>query len=166
MSSLPTLHFGAKPPFSFEKFLDICRSLISESDLDVVKSAKEIGEASEDLQPTLKKWRIFDTMLRNELVKIRADRKHINPAPYLRGDASAEPYIRNAAMNAYKSPSLLESERILDRERWRVLDELSLGHYFDLDLLIIYALKLLISEKWDRIQNADRKRMLEEAVWH
>ncbi len=97
-------------------------------------------------------------------MRIRAERKHKDPAEYLRGDSYHEPHVTNIAMNAYKNPSILESERMLDEERWRALDELGIGHYFDLDVLMLYGHKLVILEKWDRIQKADKPRMLEEAV--
>jgi len=32
---------------------------------------------------------------------------------------------------------------------------LSMGHYFDLNFLIIYALKLGILERWARVDSAD-----------
>jgi hypothetical protein len=56
----------------------------------------------------------------------------------------------------------MEAEKALDLERWRELDELTLGHYFDLDALIVYAIKLTRLEKWDKVYAADKKRILEE----
>jgi hypothetical protein len=53
---------------------------------------------------------------------------------------------------------------MLDEARWRMLEELCVGHYFDLDFLIIYALKLLILERWQRIRTADGGRLLEEVL--
>ena len=44
------------------------------------------------------------------------------------------------------------------------MDELATGHYFDLDFLISYALKLLILERWERINSADKPRLLEEVL--
>lgn len=163
ISSLPVLNFAAKPPFSFEKFLEICKDKIAEDDINLIKLAKE-GHTYEGSQPTLKKWRVFDTGLRNELVKIRAIRKHSDPLKYIRGDDYVEPYIAHIAMNAHRSPSILEAERVLDQERWRMLDELAVCHYFDLDFLIVYALKLVILERWDRINTADKSQLLEEVL--
>ena len=157
------LHFGIKPPFSFEKFMEICKDKIPETDVNFIKLIAE-GYAYEGLQPTLKKWRVFDTALRNELVKIRASRKQIDPLKYIRGDEYAWPYITHIAMNAYRNPAILEAEKTLDQERWHMLDELATGHYFDLDFLITYALKLLILERWERISRADKSKLLEEVL--
>lgn len=67
-------------------------------------------------------------------------------------------------MNAHRNPSILEAERMLDGERWCMLDELSLGHYFDIDFLIVYALKILILERWERIRTADSTGKLQEIL--
>lgn len=165
ISSLPWLHFGAPPPFSFEKFLKLCEGLISKDDICLLRSIPHKDEYFyEREQPTLKKWHAFDTTLRNELVKIRATRRHLDPAKYLRQDGYAEPYIAHVAMSAFRNLSILESEMILDRERWRMLDELSVGHYFDIDFLIAYAQKLLILERWERVRATDKSGVLEDIL--
>jgi hypothetical protein len=73
-------------------------------------------------------------------------------------------HTAHIAINAYRKTSIIEAEKTLDAERWQYLDELSVGHYFDLDTLVIYAFKLLILEKWDRIATADAGRLLEETL--
>lgn len=159
ISSLPMLHFGMKPPFSFEKFLKMCEGLVSDEDAAVIASVASRASSSRFTgllaKTVLGKWYNFDTSLRNELVKIRAARKHIDPLKYLRHDGFTESSISHAALAAARNPSIIESEKMLDRQRWHFLDELSIGHYFDIDFLIIYALKLLILGRWGRINSTD-----------
>jgi hypothetical protein len=164
ISSLPLLQFGAQPPFSFKKFLDLCRDKIPEAEINLIELTAEKRVFYKGFQATLKKWFVFDRTLRNELVKIRASRKHIDSFKYLRGDEYIEPLLAHIAMNAHRNPSILEGERILDQQRWNILDELAIGHYFDLDFLIIYALKLLILERWERINTAEKSRLLQEVL--
>ncbi len=163
VSSLPMPHFGARPPFSFLRFLEICQDKISQEDMDIIRLTTD-AYTYQGSQPTLKKWQAFECALRNELVKIRASRKHLEPLKYLRGDAYIEPHIAQIAMTAHRAPSILEAERILDQGRWYMLGELSVGHYFDLDTLIIYALKLLILERWEKINSADKSLLLQEVL--
>lgn len=165
VSSLSMLHFQAKPPLTLEKFFQQASELLPQEDVRILKACaqKNIYEQPID-QSTLSKWRIFDTALRNEIVKVRSSRKKTDPAKYLRQDGSTEPAISHLALNAHRSPSLLEGERMLDAERWRFLDELSLGHYFDLDFLIVYLLKLLILERWEKIRTADKEQFLDELI--
>ena len=165
ISSLPMLHFGEKAPFSSDYFLGMCRELIPDDDLELIKLA---ARSSIDIcpikQPTLKIWCEFETTLRNELVKVRAVRRKIDPSRYMRRNGFVDNRITQLAINAVRNPSILEAERILDQGRWRVLDELTLQHYFDIDLLIVYALRLLILEKWDRVDTADTLRLVEETL--
>ena len=153
ISSLPMLHFGMKPPFSFEKFIERCQGLIPEAEIKALKSGAG-----------LEQWQAFDKELRNELVRVRAARKHKAPEKYLRKDGYVSPYIVHIAMSAIRNTSILEAEKILDEERWQALDGLSFGHYFDLDFLLIYAQKLLILERWARIRLADKPDLLKQAL--
>ncbi len=167
ISTLPMLQFGSKPPFSFEKFLQICSRYISNRDIEVLKMSSISGEYGKKAPKisTLKKWRDFDTALRNELVKIRASHRRQDPIKYLRQDGIADSFITHIGMNAHRNPSVLEAEKMLDSARWDALDELKLEHYFDLDFLIVYAHKLLILERWERIEAAEESRILKELVW-
>jgi len=166
MSSLPSLSFGARPPLAFADFLKACEGLIPDGDMEAVRTIGEAvfncGNVKND---TLKKWMAFEIMLRNELVKIRSSRKKTDPAKYLREDGCPESeYTAHMAINAYRKPSPLESEKALDLDRWGRLDELAAGHYFDMDALVIYACKLLILEKWHRIRSAEAHKILEEVL--
>ncbi len=113
---------------------------------------------------TIQKWIGFDTVLRNELVKIRAAKKHVVPAAYLRPADSCSPVSIPAGMAATLPASVLDAEKVLDETRWKALDELATGHYFDLAVLITYAYKLLILERWENISRADGMSLLDQAL--
>lgn len=161
ISSLPSLHFEGKLPFSFEKFIGICGEFIPQPDIEIIQQANISGEYAEAKQQTLKAWHSFDTALRNELVKLRAGHKHILASHYLRKETFPEPVIVHIALAAHKNIYPLESEKLLDQARWDFLEQIRFGHYFDLDYLIIYAHKLLILEKWNRINAANTQAIIE-----
>ena len=161
------LTFGTKPPFSFEKFIALCKGLVRDEELLALEKSAQIegffytGPAS----LTLKKWHAFDMALRNELVKLRASRHKLEPEKYLRPSFQyVEPQIIHTALNAQRSPSPMEGERILDAARWQKLEELALGHYFDMDFLFTYAQKLLILARWEKIQNTNPEKVLKETL--
>lgn len=159
------LHFGAKPPFTFEKFLYLAAEFIRDEDITALRSISIDGAYPEvKVHPAIKGWRDFDTALRNELARIRSSRKKIDPAKYIRGSGYADTRISRIAMSAYRNPSPLEAERMLDQERWNALEELALGHHFDLDVLIIYGHKLLILEKRERVAVVDKGRLVKELL--
>ena len=167
MSSLPILHFSSRPPFSFERLLAMCEGVICAEDIDCVKASVGIcysAEAEPALPSAGRKWQTFETSLRNELVKTRAARKKINPEKYTRGEAYGDPYFAHIAVHAHRNPSILQAERDLDGERWRFLEKIGAGHYFDIDALIVYASKLFILERWERINNMDRGGALEDTL--
>lgn len=163
LSSLPMLQFGGKPPFPYEEFIETCSEFVGEKDIGILKAlAVSQGEHADAAQPTVRKWHDFEVAVRNELVKLRAGRKKIDPSKYLRCDgAIIDSRINHIAMNAYKSTSPLEAEKIIDQGRWQMLDEFSIGHYFDIDALIVYGLKLLLLIHWETIRTADKAKLLE-----
>ena len=171
LSSLPVLWLGAKPPFSFDEFIEKAKGLIPEKDLQIISSIPNVmenpfhsGGGKPIPPPEWNGWTEFDTALRNEFVKIRATRKKIDAAKYIKENNYWDPSISRVAITAYRNPSVLEGEKFLDKERWNFLDELSLGHYFDIDALVIYAIKLLIVIKQNNIETSDKARFLEAAL--
>jgi len=187
LSSLPMLHFGVKPPITFEAFQAVCRGLVSDEELGLLEalgksslsffsamgksSLSPFSEAGKSSLPpfssdeaawpgAVRAWVSFERMLRNELAKVRAARQHKEAGPYLRGDAGAEPAFTQLAVNASRHPDILESERMLDAARWQGLEAQCFGHYFDVDALMIYGLKLLILERWQRVRGADTQEAL------
>ncbi len=168
IASLPMLHFGMKPPFSLEVFLGICEKLIPEEDMGILRAAS-VSISDEGIQKhaeprVLKQWRVFDTTLRNDLVRLRAARKRLDPHRYLRPGDYTDSFITHIAAQAVRNPLILDAERMLDQERWRFLDGLESGHYFDLDFLVVYNRKLLILERWEKINVSDISRALEEVL--
>lgn len=136
--------------------------MIPAEDLQVLERIN-LGEPLKNYQ-TINRWLEFETTLKNELVKIRAVRKKIDPAKYLRPDGSAGIALHHVALAAQRNPSPLEAEKILDRQRWDFLDELSFGRYFDLDCLIIYAYKLLILVRWEKIESVNKEKLIEDLI--
>jgi len=168
IASLPMLHFGMKPPFSFERFLEVCRPFIPKKDYHLVCTLPKPEQYRENgkRHRTIQKWIEFEGALRNELVKIRASGKHVDPATYLRTVDYSGSSLVPVVMVANTNTSILDAEKTLDEIRWKALEELSTGHYFDLDLLITYAYKLLILQRWEKIRNADGTILLEQALQH
>lgn len=167
VSSLPMLHFGAKPPLSFDGFISLCSGKIAEGAIDTLKRSSINGDYAydPDAPAAVRQWQGFDTALRNEIAKARSLRKKADPARYLHRDGAwLQSELFHLAMAAIRSRSSVESEKILDEARWRALDEFEKGHYFDLDILAVYAHKLLILEKWEEARTAKKDKLLESVM--
>jgi len=164
ISSLPMLNFSIKMPFSFGVFFAKCQGLIAEADLEILRNAcyQDIDFLNTTASGSLRKWVSFEVALRNELARVRARGKRIDPEKFIRLSDYPQFHISHLAMAAHRhSAYVLEAEKILDQERWNFLEQLSFGHYFDFDFLLIYALKLKILERWDKAGNADKERLIE-----
>jgi hypothetical protein len=162
LSSLPTLHFEGILPFSLEKFIQLCTEMIPEKDLKILQISAAIGSdfSYSGHSELLKKWCVFNVALNNEIAKVRASRKHLDPGKFLRPDGYLSADVFHIVASASRNPSLLEGEKMLDQARWHYLDELAVGHFFDLDLLLIYLQKLLILKRWNKINAADKQELL------
>jgi hypothetical protein len=168
IASLPMLHFGMKPPFSFERFLEVCCPHIPEKDFQLLRTLPQpehYFEKGKRLR-IIQKWIEFDLALRNELVRVRSTKKHIEPVTYLRPGGYSGSSLAPAVIAASINTSVLDAEKTLDDTRWKVLEELETGHYFDRDFLITYAYKLLILQRWENIHCADGRILLEQALQH
>jgi hypothetical protein len=166
VSSLPMLHFGMKPPFSYERFLEVCRPLIPKKDFELLRALPKPEQYSEKgiRNCIILKWIEFDVTLRNELVRIRATKKHLDPSPYLLTEGSRETFPIPAGLAVSIHTSVPDAEKTLDEIRWKALEELALGHYFDVGVLITYAYKLMILQRWDNIRSADGMILLEQVL--
>lgn len=144
----------------------MCEGLILEQDIYILKNLPmQDGDFNPSAHnPIIQGWLGFDTALRNELVKIRAQHKHIDPLKYLRHGLRTDFLLGHIGLSAHRNPSLIEGERILDEARWEALDELQAGHYFDPVFLLVYGYKLKLLERWARINSADKTKLLEETL--
>jgi hypothetical protein len=162
------LQFANSPALSLNDFLNRCAELIPENDAVLIRQALSTEAYALDLSApgVLLKWKEFDLALRNELVRARAVRKKVDPARFLRQDTHFDINITHIAQASLRHTSILEAERYLDLERWKALDEIARGHYFDLDFLLIYGLKLAILERWVKIKAADKDELAGKALPH
>ncbi len=159
------LHFDARPPLSSDQLIALAHDRLPERDLAFLKQAVLLKEHEyAGAQPTLQAWASFNRRLKNELVRIRAGRKHLDPLKYARADGYAEQALVHVAANACRNPSLLEAEQLLDRERWQFLEELGRGHFFDIDALLVYGLKLTILTRWEQVRSADAQKLFAAAM--
>jgi len=159
-ASLPMLHFDGPPPFSVGKFLEESGRLLAPPDHEQIRlTLSAEGEPENPRHPFGAAWQDFERRLRNELVCDRAAALNKDPDDFFRGERGADHLIRQAVMDAIKSSDPLEAEKILDRARWQKLDEMLLGHYFDLEFLIAYAVKLSILERYRKIGSPEGGRI-------
>jgi len=145
-ASLPMLRGPDQPPpITSEKMLDVCSRYLASRDYDALHAATLKADV-ESASGICLSYYLWEMSLRNELVRYRAVLQGLAPDEFLREspDIFGSTSIAYEAM-AIKSP--LEAEMYLDGCRWAKIEELSAGHYFDIDFLLAYRLKLQILER-------------------
>jgi len=161
-ATLPMLEFESASPFSLEDFLLDCERLLDKHDFETITNALEASEPDESVENDLvKDWKEFSHNLRNEAAWIRATEANKDPVSVLRGARTADALITDIMMQTDKSPDPLTTEKIIDQGRWKRLDELAAGHGFDLETIIVYAIKLKILSRYREIESAKGEDIFE-----
>jgi len=151
VASLPLLAFEDRDATEPAAFLESLGDHLPPAELETVAAARidapSVEAGAGAAYPVIENWNRFERGLRNALVRLRASRS--DPGEFIRrdanGDAADDPVeIAEAAREAHAHESPLSGEGILNRARWAHLDELEVGHFFDLDRIIVYYLKLQI----------------------
>ncbi|MFP4430406.1 MAG: DUF2764 family protein [Spirochaetota bacterium] len=148
VSTLPMLFFEGDPAQSEEFFLDFCRDQLTTSDFAALETTRLLMDESVAASTTLgREWFVHELGLRNTLVSLRASGLGWDEEEYLQRDSAGRtwtdlPRVEEVVRAAVAAGDPLKSELALDRYRWELLDELEVGHYFDLTKLQIYYLKL------------------------
>ncbi len=158
VSSLPYLDFGAEPVITMKEFINICNSTLTEVDFRTVESVSlSLLDEMNSSVSLIGRWVSWESSLRNELVKLRSVFLGVEPAEYLK-DAEINTEASVIAGSAYKLESALDAEEIINKARWDFLDEIEVNHYFDLEKIIVYSLRLQILErkKMFTIENGDK----------
>jgi len=146
------LFFGAVPPLSSQTWLDLCREQVAEGDHALLArisfDALHIRPGDPAVWQAYASW---ETALRNELARQRAQRLGLAPEPFLR-DAPFFASLSTMAKEALGAGTPMAVETALDRRRWSYLEELETGTQFDLGRLVVFRLKLLLLERKNKFR--------------
>jgi hypothetical protein len=142
VASLPMLDYEKTAAVTVKYFLEICAAQLKPYDYALLKNADFTGLRSSFPQAeAYRRYRSWEVALRNELVRLRALKKGEDPVPYLK--AGSEVYsLKMLAKRVFEESSPLQAENLLNRGRWDYLEELEIGHFFDINKIVIYYLKL------------------------
>ena len=139
ISSLPDLRTDGDMPMTYDEFLDMCQSNVSESKYELLKNLTLSSEEG----PLMKEWSVFYKNLMGELNYQRS----VNLGrPYLTS-YDKDSVIAQTAAAALAAKNPLEAEKILLESEFDNLDSLVGLHTFDDIYLFGYAIKLKLLER-------------------
>lgn len=168
LSSLPSLLFDSDITLDSASFLSYAKDWLGEEAYTLLESAKLVPlkdyEASYGL---LKQWYSWECGLRNDLAKARAAKNHTDPELHVRKDSDGQTYFSESSAfelirQALANQNPKDAEFLLLKGRWDFLESLELGHYFDLDKVLIYYLKLQLAERKKTLDLANGKLRYKE----
>lgn len=153
VSSLPYLQFGQPSSVSYEGFMAQCRRELSAADFSQVqKAALDYDGSRMDRNPALCSWAKFNRNFKNHVARYRAIQQGKNPAEQTKEGFQNDRTVADLVAEAAGMKYPLATQKVLDRFRWKFLDSLGKEQNFDLNFLIAYALKLLILERYKRVE--------------
>lgn len=138
-----------------------CQEYLSPQDAATVLALMNGGETL-FVNRTARGWNDFNRAIRNELVLSRSKKYALDPATYFQGEREADMRVIDLLEYASEAENPLASEKIIDHFRWALLDDLAQGHFFDLDFLIAYGLKLRIAERYANVATDNGLKRFEE----
>lgn len=143
VATLPLLRYESQSPFDTVSFLEQCKGQVSARDYQTILSALSGRPSS---HPFLKEWQQYASMVKKELNDQRSKKLGLSAAKY-RNDGNKEFRISEAVRQALSNENALDAELSLLSLQWNYLDELSALHYFDVEALLAYAVKLQLLER-------------------
>jgi len=143
VATLPLLRYDGQSPFDSASFLEQCKSQVSTYDYLTIESALT-GRSSS--HPFLKKWQHFASMVKKELNDQRSKKLGLSTQKY-HNDGDKEFRIGEAVRQVLSNENALEAELSLLALSWNYLDEISALHFFDVEALLTYAVKLQLLER-------------------
>lgn len=139
ISSLPSLHADGEMPCSYDEFLSMCESNVSEKKYNALKNLT----LSSTEGPLMAEWGKFYNNLTGEL---NAHRSSILGKPYAK---EYDKDLENSRIiqEAVRAKNPLEAEKLLLRHQFEVIDDLIGQHAYDDADLFGYAVKLKLLER-------------------
>lgn len=180
IASLPVLQAGYRGPLDADSLLEEIREQLSASDaaaLQLVLDGWDANSLNEEFYARAAKSRsafirgyfLYDRQLRNAKVNWlnkslgRPEGQDIIPAPG--ADSTDEDFEDQArAAEVLAGTDILERERGLDSLLWDRIDGLTIMHVFDLDVILGFAAKLQIVNRWLKLDETTGRELFARLV--
>ncbi len=125
-------------------------------------------------------WFEFDMNLRNLTSGLNCKKYNLNAEREIIGNNSFAQSIRSSnvkdfglsmdydfverVISLFEKEDLIDKERGLDLLKWEFLDEKTTFEYFSLDRVLSFLIKLMIINRWSKLDNESGKKVFYELV--
>lgn len=163
VASLPALAFAAPGEMSCDAFVALCGEHLSVAD-HAELTALLAGRYDEVRTEFSRGWLDADRQVRNASVRARALRLGVDEKRFLREHRGFRVAAETAVNEAFARAHPLDRELALDRFRWNLADEWSLGEPFSLEAVLAYGMRLAINERWRGLTPERGRERFDEMV--
>ncbi|HHS14382.1 MAG TPA: DUF2764 family protein [bacterium] len=153
VAQLPVLHFDREPALSMQDFLEETEKWLPPRKMRFLKAVSAFPEKNIPGPRTWRRYQAKEQAFRADLARWRRARKQGND------------YKTTFPQSLVREGNPLEIEKKCLYWRWNLIEALEEGHDFDLDILVLYLLKLHILRKlvvFDREKGMERFRALRD----
>lgn len=169
IASLPLLMPDQKPPLSSDAFKALCCAQLNDADRRAVIALCDGPDYGDDGQtgathPFVAAWQAREIQIRNAIARSRAERRKTDAAGSIRSHSGFDSHIEEAVVDAFDRPSPLEREHAFDRLRWQILDELAGVDPFATSVVMAYAVKLRIAQRWAALDTDSALKRVESTL--
>ena len=153
VSSLPSLYCDAPMPFTYDKFLDMCKDSVDGNTFEILRNL----DFNTDKGSFFRKWNAFYGKLKNRTDFLRNSKI----GKQTDAEEDRDSFIDSVAEAAMNAENPLIAEQILLKAQFDFLDSLVAMHYFDSTVLYGYALKLKLLERQSLFEQTKGKKEFE-----
>lgn len=165
VSSLPMLSLGEQPVVTVAGFDEFCRQRLPSELADALETVTLVPR-EEAVSEADRLWQVWETAVRNHLLRQRLADREQDAAKWLRHEADVFPEDLREVDTCLGQENPLLTQRALDELRWRKLDNLSVGREFTFDALVIYRLRLLLAWSWAAMADGPGQDARDKLVTH
>ncbi|HIZ86242.1 MAG TPA: DUF2764 domain-containing protein [Candidatus Coprenecus stercoravium] len=99
----------------------------------------------------LRKYFDLDRKMRNAQAGYTAAEEGLTPDSYTIGETESAKEEMSVLMPIFQNSNLIEREHLLDRFRWDRITDMTVFHYFDMDVILAFLTKGMIVSRWSRM---------------
>jgi len=162
-ATLPRITFDGPNAINLERFSELCKGQLADSDMDAVTAVREGTEAAV-CHPALAEWVRQDNKLKFSIAKIRAARLKRDFTEIARESNEHDPELDKEVVEAYARHNPADRERVFDRLRWGYCEDIARFDSFAAEFIITYAIRLRIADRWAVMSTAKGAETLQKAL--
>lgn len=161
VASFPMMKFESAPPWRLSEFREVCGSGLVPDDLRELNAVLSLkwDQCTSDFAV---RYHEANTQLKRAVASVRARRPIVHISDYSAYPAGSSPFFNQAVIDAFTKTNPMERQRVIDRTRWILLEDMALFKEYDLDGILSYGLRLRMAERIEHQEpDVGRKRFRE-----